>query len=217
MTDKVKTRSKITLIEKEKIVSDDKQIAKIFNDYFISIPILNMPTNQEFECSVTQEEDPLLRIIEKYRNYPSVKLIKSKNGLRTFKSRRTYIDEIKRHINSLDPKKASQKGDMNTTILKKNVSFFAEHICRDINASILNQNFHNELKEADIIPAHKKKSKLSKENYRPNSILPNISKVYERCLYDQISDYFEDVFSKYQCGFRKGYSAQHCLLFIVEK
>ena len=69
---------------------------------------------------------------------------------------------------------------MNTTILKKNHSFFAEYICNDINASILNPKFHNELKEADIIPAHKKKSKLSKENYRPISILPNISKVYER-------------------------------------
>ena len=64
---------------------------------------------------------------------------------------------------------------------------------------------------------HKKKSKFSKENYRPISILPNISKVYERCLYDQISNFFEDVFSKYQCGFRKGYSAQHCLLVMIEK
>ena len=77
--------------------------------------------------------------------------------------------------------------------------------------------FHNELKEADIVPVHKKKSKFSKENYRPISILPNISKVYERCLYDQISNFFEDVFSKYQCGFRKGYSAQHCLLVMIEK
>ena len=60
-------------------------------------------------------------------------------------------------------------------------------------------------------------SKLSKENYRPISILPNISKVYERCLYDQMSNFFEDIFSKYQCGFRKGYSAQHCLLVMIEK
>ena len=79
---------------------------------------------------------------------------------------------------------------MNTNILKKNVFLFAEYVCNDINASILNPKFHNELKEADIIPAHKKKSKLSEENYRPISILPNISKLYERCLYDQISDYF---------------------------
>ena len=72
LSEKSKKASKITLIENEKIVSEDKEIAKIFNDYFISIPILNMPTNQEFECSVTQENDPLLRIIEKYQSHPSV-------------------------------------------------------------------------------------------------------------------------------------------------
>ena len=46
LSEKSKKASKITLIENEKIVSEDKEIAKIFNDYFISIPILNMPTNQ---------------------------------------------------------------------------------------------------------------------------------------------------------------------------
>ena len=64
---------------------------------------------------------------------------------------------------------------------------------------------------------NKKKSKSSKENYRSISILPNISKVYKKCLYDQISNFFEDVFSKYQCGFRKGYSARYCLLVMIEK
>ena len=95
--------------------------------------------------------------------------------------------------------------------------FFAKYSCDDINASIRSSKFRNELKEADIVPVHKKKSKLSKENYRPISILPNISKVYGRCLYDQMSTFFEDIFSKYQCGFRKGYSAQHCLLVMIEK
>ena len=67
------------------------------------------------------------------------------------------------------------------------------------------------------IPVYKKKSKLSKENYRPISILPNISKVYERCLYDEMSKYFETRFSKFQCGYRKGYSAQHCLQAMIKK
>ena len=35
-------------------------------------------------------------------------------------------------------------------------------------------------------------------------------------LYDQISKYFEIRFSKFQYGFRKGYSAQHCLLAMIE-
>ena len=64
---------------------------------------------------------------------------------------------------------------------------------------------------------HIKKSKLCKENYRPISILPNVSKSYERCLHDQIATYFEHIFSRYQCGFRKGYSAQQCLLAMIEK
>ena len=55
------------------------------------------------------------------------------------------------------------------------------------------------------------------ENYRPISILPNVSKIYERGLYDQIATYFEHVFSRYQCGFCKGYSSQHCVLAMVEK
>ena len=44
-----------------------------------------------------------------------------------------------------------------------------------------------------------------------------MSKVYERCLYDQMSEFFDNIFSKYQCGFRKSYSAQYCLLVMIEK
>ena len=82
---------------------------------------------------------------------------------------------------------------MSTNILKKMQLFFAKYICDDVNGSIISLKFHNELKEADIESVHKKKSKFSKENCRSISILPNISKVYKRCLYDQISNFFEDV------------------------
>ena len=36
-------------------------------------------------------------------------------------------------------------------------------------------------------------------------------------LFKQISEYFEPILSKFQCGFRKGYNAQHCLLTMLEK
>ena len=52
---------------------------------------------------------------------------------------------------------------------------------------------------------------------RPVSVLPTVSKIYERCLYDQINEYFQPLFSKLQWGFRKGHSAQHCLLVLIEK
>ena len=73
------------------------------------------------------------------------------------------------------------------------------------------------LKLANITPVYKRGSKNSKENYRPVSILPNISKIYERCLFKPISNYFENIFSKFQCGFRQGLSAQYCLISMIEK
>ena len=88
---------------------------------------------------------------------------------------------------------------------------------KDINTFISASKFPDDLKKADVIPVYKKKLKLSKENYRPISIFPNISKVYERCLYDQMSKYSETRFSKFQCSFRKGYGAQHCLIAMTEK
>ena len=51
----------------------------------------------------------------------------------------------------------------------------------------------------------------------PVNILPNLSKVYERCMYIQIYEYVNKILSKWQCGFCQGYSAQHCLLVMVEK
>ena len=64
---------------------------------------------------------------------------------------------------------------------------------------------------------HKKDSKSKKDHYRPISALPNISKIYERLFFKQISEHFEQFLSKYQCGFRKGFSAQHSLLSMPAK
>ena len=77
--------------------------------------------------------------------------------------------------------------------------------------------FPTTLKLANIAPVYKKGSKNSKENYKSVSILPNISKIYERCLLKPMSNYFENTFSKFQCGFRQGLSAQYCLISMIEK
>ena len=79
--------------------------------------------------------------------------------------------------------------------------------------------FHDDLKRAEVIPVFKKDIKkdykILKENYRPVSILSNISKIYETCLYNELSNYFEDIFSDYQFGFRKAISAQQCLIILI--
>ena len=59
LAEKSRKVSKITLIEDNQVISQDKEIAKIFNEYFIIIPILNMPADQEFEYSDLPKEDSL--------------------------------------------------------------------------------------------------------------------------------------------------------------
>ena len=73
------------------------------------------------------------------------------------------------------------------------------------------------LKLADITPLNKKGEKNNKKNYRPVSILPTLYKILERILFEQISVYGDKFLSRQQCGFRKGYSTQHCLLNLLEK
>ena len=64
---------------------------------------------------------------------------------------------------------------------------------------------------------HKKSSRTDKGNYRPISVLPSVSKIFEKLLYDQLSKYLEDKLSPLLCGFRKKYSTQHALLRMTER
>ena len=56
-----------------------------------------------------------------------------------------------------------------------------------------------------------------KNNYRPASILPSLSKAFEKCQYYQIYSYTSGILSKYQCVFRRGYSTQYLIIEMVEK
>ena len=42
-------------------------------------------------------------------------------------------------------------------------------------------------------------------------------KIFERCMYEQLKGHFDKLLSKYQCGFRKGFNTQHCLLAMIKK
>lgn len=66
------------------------------------------------------------------------------------------------------------------------------------------------LKVAEVIPLFKTGSLSSFDNYRPISVLPTVSKIMERVVYDQLSEYLEKqgLISESQYGFRKGYNTE---------
>ena len=72
------------------------------------------------------------------------------------------------------------------------------------------------LKKANLTPCHKQDESTDKSNYRPISILPTVSKLFERILDQQLYSYLNKHFSAL-CDFRKGYSTQYSLIGMLEK
>ena len=98
-----------------------------------------------------------------------------------------------------------------------NADIFAEVLYNVFNRSLEVGEFPSGMKVANVTTVQKKGSRYDKGNYRPVSILPNLSKVFERSLHKQISDFFDTILSKHQCGFRKGCAVQYCLIALLEK
>ena len=72
------------------------------------------------------------------------------------------------------------------------------------------------MKFAQVVPLHKKNSTLVKSNYRPVSILPIFSKIFERVMFNQLIDFFDLHFNPYLSAFRPGFGCQSVLLRILE-
>ena len=73
------------------------------------------------------------------------------------------------------------------------------------------------MKPAEIRPIHKKGDVTDKGNYRPISLLPAMSRVFERILFNQINTHFSNIFSPFLCVVRSGHSTQHAILNLFLK
>ena len=113
--------------------------------------------------------------------------------------------------------KATASNSIPAGLFKDNIDLYIDIITNIVNKGILECTFPNLLKLADLIPAYKNGDVTDKSNYRPISLLPAISKLFEKLYAEQINKYMHNYFSKYLCGFRRGLSTQYCLLLMIEK
>ena len=77
--------------------------------------------------------------------------------------------------------------------------------------------FPENLKLADITPVFKKEDKNLAKNYRPVSVLPTLSKVFEKIMRKQVINHVNTFLSPYLCGYRKGFNTQYVLSLLLEK
>ena len=221
LSDEVTSTEKITLIEKEKIIVGDNNTAEVLNTFFPNI-VSNLKIEGYSSCDplVNNIRDPVFKYTVKYRNHPSILAIGevyNKNQRLPFSFSKIQRDEILSGILKLETFKACLDTDIPTKIVKENADIFANVFISNFNDSIEKSNFPSILKNATITPVFKKGDRNSKDNYRPVSILPNISKIFERCIFRQLFNFMDQFLPKYQCGFHKGYSTQYCLLAMFER
>ena len=134
----------------------------------------------------------------KYPKHPSILAIKRRiRSGPVFTFNHITKEDVIKEIKNLDALKALQEDDIPTKIITENSDIFSNFIYQSFNNMIDVCIFPVSLKLGNITPVYKEGPKNSKENYRPVSIWPNISKIYERCLFKPISNYFENIFSKF--------------------
>ena len=191
---------KIVLNESDKIVNDQKEVANHFNNFFSTVAE-NIGKDTVYDPS----------------DRPSLIEIKKQNDCTNkFVFEKVTTDKVEKIINNINIKKATGADGIPAKLIKCSKSIIAPQITSILNMSIDQSVFPDKLKKAQVTPLYKKNDPLLKTNYRPVSVLCIFSKISEKILEQQLSDFFENIFNPYLCAFRRGHGCQTTLLRLLE-
>ena len=125
-------------------------------------------------------------------------------------------DDFKKEIRKLNTNKASIENDIPAKILIGSKDIVSPYLSNIYNDCKQENKYPQSLKAVDVTPIHKKNEKTAMKNYRPVSVIPIVSKLFERIMYDQIIVYINEFLSPYLFGYRKGHSTEQCLTVMLE-
>ena len=204
----------VTLYENDSVVNNLAQVCDIFNDYFINM-------TQDIgghDIHGTADDETVEGISARFEDHDSIRVIRDNlpPALGNFSFSKMSEEDIEKRLMTLKIRKSTGNDGIQPKFLKLGAPVMASHITCLINKTINSYVFPDSFKEAEVSPIYKNKDLLDKANYRPVSILPTISKLYERVLSDQLSDFLSNIMSKHLAAFRKGYSCQTVLMILVE-
>ena len=166
-TDKTLKDEKVTLVENNKVVSDESELVEIFSKFFGNI-VQNLGIDILTSTSSDNEAVTIRQAIEKYQNHFRIKVIQENIGTANNLFFELINPECIRKItNNLDASKATQ----DYKIIKDNKDLFSYFISATSSNAVNKGIFPEELKQADTKPIYKKESRNEKETYRPVSSL----------------------------------------------
>ena len=189
----------ITLIEKKKRSISEKH--KVANTNTNTLLI----SQRNWTYQNGNHKKDLDIILHTFSRHPSVIQKKEKTNEDVFSFCHVLPWETYRAILSVNQNKSTSG-----TIPTKTLPSLAKEVCIPLTdfiySTILNGKFQYELKMVNVITIFKTDDPFEKANYRLISLLPSLSKIYEKLIYQQLNAYFENKLSPLLCGFHSRYS-----------
>ena len=126
-----------------------------------------------------------------------------------------HVNEVNTIISAMK-NFASGYDELPTPIIKQCIDSYITPLTCLINMPISPGIFTNQLKLARVIPLFKGEDEQLVQNYRPISVLPFFSKIFEKVVASYVIDFCENynMFYKYQFGFRKKNTLQATALLL---
>lgn len=188
------------------IITDSMNIANKLNTYFASVAEILNDNNSNGNTSSVD-----LNKISQYIDKKVPKDIQFAIPLIT-------PEQVTMHINKLDPSKSTGLDGLGPRIIKLAAQALSPSIASLINKSITTGQFPSQMKQAKVHPIHKGGEKSDPSNYRPISILPTISKIFEKHVNKHLMAFLNKykLLHENQSGFRPKHSCQTALVKLID-
>ena len=178
-------------------------ISNLFNKYFIEIGV-NLASTIKTPAIIDGK-------------FNATSLIQS--SCNSFVLEPIVEEEAVNYIRAMNPSKSTGRHGIPAKYIKMSGSVIAPVLTNIFNACISTGYFPKVLKIAEVVPIFKKGERELCSNYCPISILNPFAKLFEKCLLDQLNNYFvsNNLISPNQYGFKKNCSTNEAVLDIYNK
>ena len=180
-----------------RMLTDSDEIANEFNNYFVNIGRL---LSEQITSPHTSEEY--------LGDRPNV----------SFKFSPVSEDRIGNIIKHLKSKSSYGYDEISNNLIKHASNSLIKPLTLIVNQVLHTGIFPRQLKLSRVKPVHKSGEQSHFCNYRPISLLPSMSKVFEYVIFDQLMTFLTDnkLFCMEQFGFRPGHSTELAALRLVD-
>lgn len=203
LTGKPRLQENIKLEINDNLIVNPQQISEEFNNFFINAPYetINKITGPTSTTNLTTDVN---------------KTEISNSMFLSYITEQEILSIIK---DKLKNKHSTGPDEISSNLIKKIAEYIVKPLTHIINESFTDGIFPSRLKTALVSPIFKKGVTSNMANYRPISVPPIISKIYEYAMLSQLLKFLEvnNILSSKQHGFRSGYSTITAVHSFYEK